>query len=122
MSCVTGLSGGYTKAPILRDVDLAIGPAEIVACFGRNGAGKTTLLRALSGSLAVCSGSVTLGDTRTDGAQTGTRAQLGMAHVPEGRHIFKAMTVEENLEVGALATRGRGRRVRPPALSEIYDL
>jgi branched-chain amino acid transport system ATP-binding protein len=113
---VERLTGGYTKAPILRDVGIEVGEAEIVACFGRNGAGKTTLLRALCGALPVCSGSISLGDRRVERAPIWTRAQLGMTHVPEGRHIFKFMTVRENLEAGALATK------HPPALAEIYDL
>ena len=113
---VDGLTGGYTKAPILRDVHIEVREAEIVACFGRNGAGKTTLLRALCGALPVCSGSIELGDRRVDRSPTWTRAQRGLAHVPEGRHIFKAMTVRENLEAGALATK------HPPPISEIYDL
>jgi branched-chain amino acid transport system ATP-binding protein len=113
---VEGLTGGYTNAPILRDVRIEVGATEMVACFGRNGAGKTTLLRALCGALPVCAGSITLGDRRVERSAIWTRAQLGMAHVPEGRHIFKAMTVRENLEAGALATK------HPPALAEIYEL
>jgi branched-chain amino acid transport system ATP-binding protein len=123
---VEGLTGGYTKASILRDVSIGVGAAEIVACFGRNGAGKTSLLRALCGALPVCTGTIALGDRRVDRLSTWTRAQLGMAHVPEGRQIFKAMTVRENLEVGALAAKSRASRrdgrSGPPALEEIFEL
>src|SRR4051794_1727899 len=100
-----GLSGGYTKAPILRDVSLEVGAGDIVALFGANGAGKTTLLRALSGALPVCRGEVWLHDRRIDKEPIWTRTRRGLAHVPEGRHIFPSMTVRENLDTGALAGR-----------------
>jgi branched-chain amino acid transport system ATP-binding protein len=113
---VEGLSGGYTKAPILRDISLRVEAGEIVALFGANGAGKTTLLRGLSGALPVCRGTVRLGDRSIERAATWTRAKLGLAHMPEGRRIFQAMTVRENLETGAVARRGR------VDIDEVYDL
>lgn len=113
---VVGLTGGYTRAPIIRDVAIEARPAEIVACFGRNGAGKTTLLRGLCGALPVCAGDVSLGGRRIEKLPTWKRTQLGLAHVPEGRHVFKPLTVRENLKAGALATKA------PPAIEEVYDL
>ncbi|TML42944.1 MAG: ABC transporter ATP-binding protein, partial [Actinobacteria bacterium] len=113
---VENLSGGYLKAPILRDMSLEVGEGEVVALFGANGAGKTTLLRALCGALPVCSGTVTLGTHRIDGLRTWTRARLGLAHVPEGREIFVSMTVRENLETAALASR------RPTPIEEVFAL
>src|SRR5438874_12501711 len=102
---VEGLSGGYSKAPILRDVDVEVSAGEIVAVFGANGAGKTTLLRALCGALPVCTGTVMFDGRRIDKLPIWTRAQLGLAHVPEGRQIFPSMTVRENLSAGALASK-----------------
>ena len=113
---VENLSGGYLKAPILRDMSLEVDEGEVVALFGANGAGKTTLLRALCGALPVCSGTVTLGTHRIDGLRTWTRARLGLAHVPEGREIFVSMTVRENLETAALASR------RPTPIEEVFAL
>lgn len=110
------LSGGYSKAAIIRDVSLAIGAGEVVACFGRNGAGKTTLLRALSGSLPFSTGTVTVAGRRVDRAAMWTRARRGIAHVPEGRHVFAALTVSENLIAGGLATK------HGPAPDEIFEL
>jgi branched-chain amino acid transport system ATP-binding protein len=112
----TDLCGGYTRAPILRDLSLEVRAGEIVACFGRNGAGKTTMLRALCGALPVCSGEVTLAGRRVERAPTWTRTRLGLAHVPEGRHVFKPMTVRENLDAGALGTRN------PRAIDEVFEL
>jgi branched-chain amino acid transport system ATP-binding protein len=113
---VDGLSGGYTRAPVLRDVSLEVTTGEIVALFGANGAGKTTLLRAVSGALPSCRGALSLDGRRFERMAPWHRARLGLAHVPEGRHVFASMTVRENLMVGALAARS------PVALDEVYDL
>jgi branched-chain amino acid transport system ATP-binding protein/branched-chain amino acid transport system permease protein len=113
---VENLNGGYAKAPILREVSLEVQPSEIVALFGANGAGKTTLLRAISGALPVCRGEILLGDRRIDRLPTWTRAKLGLAHVPEGRQIFSAMTVRENLEAGALASKAHA------SIEEVFSL
>jgi branched-chain amino acid transport system ATP-binding protein len=113
---VESLSGGYSKAPVLRDISLEVDAGEIVALFGANGAGKTTLMRALSGALPVCRGSIVLNGRRIDHLPIWTRAQLGLAHAPEGRQIFAPMTVRENLETGALA------RKRSTAIEEVFAL
>jgi branched-chain amino acid transport system ATP-binding protein len=102
---VSGLSAGYGRVEVLREVDLTVGDGEIVALVGSNGAGKTTLLRALSGLIPT-----TGGDARFDGASvTGVAANRivarGIAHVPEGRHLFAGLTVKENLMAGAFAGR-----------------
>lgn len=110
------LSGGYTKAPILRDIDLAVQPGEIVALFGANGAGKTTLLRALCGALPVVKGEVMLDGKRIEKLPIWSRAKLGLAHVPEGRQVFASMTVRENLAAASLAAK------RPTPIDEVFDL
>jgi branched-chain amino acid transport system ATP-binding protein len=102
---VSGLSAGYGHVEVLREVDLTVGDGEIVALVGSNGAGKTTLLRALSGLIPT-----TGGDARFDGdSVTGVAADRivarGIAHVPEGRHLFAGLTVKENLMAGAFAGR-----------------
>jgi branched-chain amino acid transport system ATP-binding protein len=103
---VDRLTTGYRHAPVLRDVSLAV-DQEIVAVFGANGAGKTTLLRALSGTLRAWSGRVSVDGHDLARATPWRRVRLGLAHVPEGRHVFGAMTVRENLEVAGLAGRRR---------------
>jgi branched-chain amino acid transport system ATP-binding protein len=111
-----GLSGGYTKAPILRDIDIEVQPGEIIALFGANGAGKTTLLRALSGALPVSKGQVILDGRRIDKMPIWSRAKLGLAHVPEGRQVFASMTVRENLAAAALAAK------HPTPMADVFDL
>ena len=113
---VRGLSGGYGKAIVLRDISIEVAPGEIVALFGANGAGKTSLLRGICGALPVCRGEITLDGRRIDKLPTWTRAKLGLAHVPEGRHVFASMTVRENLDAGALTKRGG------VTLDEVFEL
>ena len=113
---VDHLTTGYLRAPVLRDVTIDVGD-EIVAVLGANGAGKTTLLRALSGDLKAWEGSVSLDGRDLGRAPSWDRARLGLAHVPEGRHTFTAMTVADNLGVAGLVDRdGAFTRER------VYDL
>jgi len=110
------LTTGYLRAPVLRDVSLTVGD-EIVAVLGANGAGKTTLLRAISGTLKIWSGSTSLDAKDVSKRSSWDRARLGIAHVPEGRHVFGAMTVAENLSVA-----GIGSRDKSFSHNDIYDL
>jgi urea transport system ATP-binding protein len=117
---VEGLDAAYGLSQVLWGIDLAVAPGEAAALLGRNGVGKTTLLRTILGLHPRSGGRVLVGD---DPAVDVThlpahrRARLGVGYVPQGRHIFPHLTVEENLEVG-LAAAARGARV--PAL--VYDL
>jgi branched-chain amino acid transport system ATP-binding protein len=92
---------------VLRDIELDVGSNEIVGVLGANGAGKTTLLKALSGVLPVFSGEILLDGAALRKRSPWARVQAGLAHVPEGRHVFSAMSVRENLEVAALVSKGR---------------
>lgn len=104
---VQGLSVAYgRKGLALEDVSLSVPAGGIVALLGSNGAGKTTLLRAVTGLLELHHGKVTAGSVSFSGQPVlGLPAhrlvRLGMGQVPEGRLVFKHLTVEENLRVGA---------------------
>ncbi|HEY8217769.1 MAG TPA: ABC transporter ATP-binding protein [Acidimicrobiia bacterium] len=113
---VDRLTTGYVHAPVLRDLSLEVGD-EIVAVFGSNGAGKTTLLRAISGSLPAWRGEVLLEGAPLRRTPSWRRVTRGLAHVPEGRHVFAAMSVEENLDVAGLAVRRQ-----PSARHDVYEL
>ena len=115
---ISGLSTGYLKAPVLRDVAITVGD-EIVAVLGANGAGKTTLLRAITGNVKTWSGSITVDDVDLRGKSPWHRARLGVAHVPEGRHAFGAMSVRDNLDVAGLVGRRRGAQI---SRDDVYDL
>jgi branched-chain amino acid transport system ATP-binding protein len=100
---VQALASRYGRIPALAEASLHVDRGELVAIVGANGAGKTTLLRTLSGVQPMCAGAI-----RFDGADIGRatprqRVQRGMVQVPEGRQIFGALSVEDNLRLGAFA-------------------
>jgi len=94
---------------VLRGVSLSVRAGEIVVLLGANGAGKTTLLRCISGLLPVAEGTVTAFGEAVTGMAPHELVRKGVSHVPEGRGVFKELTVEENLELGSFAW-ARGRR------------
>ena len=94
-----GISFGGLHA--VQDFNLSICSGELVGLIGPNGAGKTTTLHTISGLLRASSGSVTLDGKDLQAVPANTIIRLGLSHVPEGRHVFAQMTVEENLKMGA---------------------
>ena len=102
---VERLAAGYGRVQVLWDVDLEVGEREIVALVGSNGAGKTTLLRAISGLIRPSAGEVRFEDAPLAGLRPEQIVARGIAHVPEGRHLFQGLTVRENLMAGAYARR-----------------
>jgi branched-chain amino acid transport system ATP-binding protein len=102
---VEKLSAGYGPVQVLWDVDLEVGEREIVALVGSNGAGKTTLLRAISALIRPSGGEVRFEDRPLRGLRPEQIVARGIAHVPEGRHLFQGLTVRENLMAGAYVRR-----------------
>jgi len=103
---VHGLHAGYGSIRVLHGIDFHVDDGEIVALLGANGAGKTTILRALSGTIA-SRGQIMLDGKDVSALGTAARAQLGMAHIPQGRGTFVDFTVEENLALGAYLVRDK---------------
>jgi branched-chain amino acid transport system ATP-binding protein len=101
------LNVAYGDVQVLWDVDLEIRAGEIVALVGSNGAGKTTLLSTLSGLLRPRSGRITFEGEALQGASAQRIVDLGIAHVPEGRQLFPAMSVRDQLLLGAFRRRDR---------------
>lgn len=91
----------YGAIHALKGISLTVGDGELVSLIGANGAGKTTTLHTISGLLRASSGSVTLDGKDLQAVPANTIIRLGLSHVPEGRHVFAQMTVEENLKMGA---------------------
>ena len=91
----------YGAIHALKGISLTVGDGELVSLIGANGAGKTTTLHTISGLLTAASGSITLDGKDLQKVAPNTIISLGLAHVPEGRHVFARMTVEENLRMGA---------------------
>jgi branched-chain amino acid transport system ATP-binding protein len=116
---IEGLVARYGPIDALRGVDLVVDEGEIVTLIGSNGAGKSTLLMAISGVMPVVAGAIRYDGVDIKGRTPHTIARDGIAHVPEGRHVFPRMTIEENLAVGAMsapaATATEERR-------RVYDL
>jgi branched-chain amino acid transport system ATP-binding protein len=94
------LTVAYGPVVALRGVNVSIAPGEIVAVIGANGAGKSTLLKSLSGMLAPRGGEIWFAGDRIDGKPAYDVVRLGLAHLPEGRELFRELTVLENLHLG----------------------
>jgi branched-chain amino acid transport system ATP-binding protein len=97
---LSGLTAGYNGSAVVRDLDLEIAAGEVVALLGPNGSGKTTTLRAISGIVKPLAGTIRLGGDDLARRSPTARAQLGIAHVPEGRGIFFGLTVAEHFRLG----------------------
>ena len=104
---VEGLTVGYGSVLAVRGVSLEVGAGEIVAVLGPNGAGKTTLLRTLAGALKPRSGSIRFDGGSIAGMTPEAVVRRGIALVPEGRHVFPKLTVEENLTIGGITRNDR---------------
>ena len=107
MLAIRDLSVSYGGLTALRGVSISVEEGQFVAIVGPNGAGKTTLFKAISGVVPSGSGAITFEGRNLLAIPPHERVHLGIAHVPEGRQVFAAMTVLENLEMGAYASRGR---------------
>jgi branched-chain amino acid transport system ATP-binding protein len=116
---VDGLRVRYGRTVAITDITVTVHPGEVIAVIGPNGAGKSTLLRAISGLVPIDAGTISYGDHRIDGMPSHRIVELGVIHVPEGRHLFPAMTTGENLEMGAYPARSRSLRSR--SVDMVYD-
>lgn len=101
MLTVDQITVAYASAPVLREVTLRVNAGEVVALIGANGAGKTTLLKTISRLLPLRGGSVRLDGRELNGLSPADAVRMGISQVPEGRRVFREMTVLENLEMGA---------------------
>ncbi|MFZ1104153.1 MAG: ABC transporter ATP-binding protein [Hyphomicrobiaceae bacterium] len=110
MLSIRSLSVAYGGLVALRGVSLEVAQGQLVTVVGANGAGKTTLFKTISGTVAPLAGEITYEGRNLLAVPPAERAQLGIAHVPEGRQVFASMTVMENLEMGAYTRNGRARR------------
>jgi branched-chain amino acid transport system ATP-binding protein len=102
---VAGLDAFYGQNQALYGVDFSLGEGQIRTLLGANGAGKTTVLRAICGMVRVA-GDISLDGRRISGWATEDVVRLGVAHVPEGRGTFFRLSVEENLQLGAMTRKG----------------
>ena len=121
--CLAGVSAGYGRVDVLRDIDLTLAQGEVVALLGANGAGKSTLLKTIAGLVAPKSGAITYDGARIAGERPERLVRRGLALVPEGRMLFGPLSVAENLMLGAYAVARRDRSTRvPERLSLVHHL
>jgi len=97
-----GVSSGYAGATILRNVDLRVPTGSVTALLGPNGAGKSTLLKTVSGLIRPTAGAVLLDGVDVSKLPPNKRANLGLCHIPEGRGVFRSLSVRENLRLQAV--------------------
>lgn len=111
------LVSGYGAMPILHGLSLEVADGEYVGILGHNGMGKTTLLRTLIGHIKVMRGSIVLDEQDITHLPPHRRARGGIGYVPQGREIFPALTVRENLTMGALS----GAEKRAGVVEEVLE-
>ncbi len=109
MLSISNLNVYYGAIHALKNISLEVNDGELVTLIGANGAGKTTTLHTISGLIRAKSGSVTLDGTDLQKVPANTIINLGLAHVPEGRHVFSQMTVMENLYMGAFIMKDKAQ-------------
>jgi len=114
---IESLKAGYGEITVLWGVNLVVSQGDITALIGSNGAGKSTLMRTISGLVPASAGTIMWQQTPIQQFEPEGILELGVAHVPEGRRLFSAMTVEENLLMGAYL-----RRVSRTELNRDLDL
>ncbi len=119
---VTDLSVAYGKIAALKGISFEVFPGEIVAILGANGAGKTTTLNTLTGVLKPKSGSIVFKDKDVTGLPPYKITQMGMIHVPEGRHIFPGLTVQENLRVAAYLYEKKNKALFEERKEKVFQL
>jgi branched-chain amino acid transport system ATP-binding protein len=108
---VKGLNAFYGTTQALFGIDFSLEEGSVTAILGANGAGKTTTLRAICQTVRT-SGSIRFGETELGGKATESVVRMGVAHVPDGRGTFTALTTEENLRLGAITRRDKAEVVR----------
>lgn len=109
---VADVAAGYGGGRVLNGVSFGIGRGEVLALIGRNGVGKTTLMRTLIGLVKLDSGHIVLDGSPIGHEKPYVRARKGIGYVPQGREIFGALTVAENLQVGAQANPDKAALMR----------
>ena len=117
---IKNLTVAYGGLRALTDVTLSVNEGQFVTVVGPNGAGKSTLFKTISGVVPPVSGGISFAGQDLLRCSAAQRAHLGIAHVPEGRQVFKTLTVRENLEMGAYTKAGQAQWTR--TLDRIHTL
>ena len=119
MLSVQGLRAGYGQSEVLHGIDFTVDPGEIVVFVGRNGMGKTTLMKSLIGMVPVSAGRIEIDGADIAHLKSSQRVKTGIAFVPQGRMVFPAMTVQENIETGLFV---HGASSVPASIYELFPV
>jgi branched-chain amino acid transport system ATP-binding protein len=120
---LANVSLSYGSVRVLSDVSLSISAGTSLAVLGANGAGKTTLLRGISGIMVRRHGSIQFEGQEISGLGPHDIVRRGISHVPEGKHLFKPLTVRENVDIGALPLHQSGRSAEANICRDmVYEL
>ncbi len=117
---ITGLQAGYDDSIVLEDVAIEINDGNVVALLGVNGSGKTTTMRTITGLIAPTAGAITFAGQDLLRVRADRRVELGIALCPEGRQVFPAMSVLENLLLGSFCRHARQQRRQ--SLEQVFAL
>ncbi|MDJ0624385.1 MAG: ABC transporter ATP-binding protein, partial [Desulfocapsaceae bacterium] len=117
---INNLETHYGKIHALRGISLSVEAGEIVTLLGANGAGKSTTLRAISGLIPTTSGSIHFQGEEITKKPAHDIVKMGLIHVPEGRKIFKGMTIAENLDLGSFTLDDDSERKR--RMDHVYEI
>ena len=117
---ISGLKSGYGDVQVLWDISAVVEDGEVACIVGSNGAGKTTLLRTISGLLPVLSGTIKFAGENITGMSPEKVLQRGIAHVPEGRRLFRGLSVRDNLLLGAYLRKDKAEIEKD--LAFVFDL
>ncbi len=120
---VAALQAAYGRVPVLMGVDVQLKAGEFLGILGHNGMGKTTLMRTLMGFIPATGGGVTFLDRDITDLKPHERARAGLGYVPQGREIFPALSVRDNLRMGCVAAvKGDGKRDDRAVIDETLEL
>jgi len=117
---IKNLYAGYGKLRVIQGVSIEVGKDEMVALVGSNGAGKTTILKTISGLLHPMSGEIEFQGRKIQNLKAHEITQRGIAHVPEGKHIFSRLSVEDNLMLGSYLN--KSSKFRSENIQKVYAL
>lgn len=117
---VKNIHCAYDGVPVIHGISLEVYEGELVAIIGANGAGKSTLMKTISGLMHPVSGMINFLGEDVSKTPASAAIKKGLSYVPEGRRLFSKLTVRENLELGAFAT--KDRKIIDERLEEMYDL
>ncbi|SLM97887.1 Branched-chain amino acid transport ATP-binding protein LivF (TC 3.A.1.4.1) [Brevibacterium yomogidense] len=121
MLTVTGLSAGYDAIDVLHSVDITAEQGEITVLLGANGSGKTTMFKTISGLIRPTAGEIEFNGKPITRRPASAIVGAGIAHSPEGRHLFPKMSVEKNLVLGGY-TRRKNRSRQRELLNQVFEL